>query len=169
MESAPPPDLRSLVAAGVDVVALLNEHRGPFDKLIGLSFTHAAEDQLEAEIPVTEALLQPYGLVHGGVYTTIVETLASAAAAIVAIPRGQATVGLENTTSFLRGTRTGTLRARVTPVHKGARTQVWSVDIRDDDGRTVATGSVRTLCLEAGASIAGQTVGIKPSAGRPTG
>lgn len=163
--SSTPHDLGSLIASGVDVVELLNEHRGPFDKLIGLVFTRVAEDQLEAEVPVTDSLLQPYGLVHGGVYATIVETMASAAAAIVAIPRGQTTVGLENTTSFLRGTRGGTLRARVTPVHKGAKTQVWIVDIRDDGGRSVATGRVRMLCLEPGAAIAGETVGMKPPEG----
>ncbi len=160
--SSSPPDLASLLASGVDVVALLNAHRGAFDKTIGLVFTRVAEDELEAEVPVTDALLQPYGLVHGGVYATIVETLASAAAAIVALPRGQTSVGLENTTSFLRGTRSGTLRARVTPLHKGSKTQVWGVDIRDDEDKPVATGRVRTLCLEAGASIAGQTVAIKP-------
>ena len=162
MSDAKTPDLGTLLASGVDVVALLNGHRGPFDKTIGLVFTRVAEDELEAEVPVTEALLQPYGLVHGGVYASMIETLASAAAAIVAMPRGQTSVGLENTTSFLRGTRSGTLRGRVTPIHKGSKTQVWGVDIRDDEGRVVATGRVRTLCLEAGAAIAGQTVGMKP-------
>lgn len=156
-----PPDLGSLLAAGVDVVAMLNEHRGNFDRTVGLVFTRVAEDELEAEVPVTDALLQPYGLVHGGVYATIVETLASAAAAIHALPRGQSTVGLENTTSFLRATRSGTLRARVHPIHKGTRSQVWAADIRDDAGRLVATGRVRTLCLDAGATVAGETLAIK--------
>jgi uncharacterized protein (TIGR00369 family) len=140
---------------------MLNAHRGAFDKLIGLTFTRIAEDELEAEIPVTDALHQPYGLVHGGVYATIVETLASAAAAVVAIPRGQTTVGLENTTSFLRATRSGTLRARVQPVHKGRRSQVWGVEIRGDDGKLVASGRVRTLCLEPGAEVAGERLGVK--------
>lgn len=163
MSSSPPSDLASLIASGVDVVALLNGHRAGFDKTIGLVFTRAAVDELEAEVPVTDALLQPYGLVHGGVYATIVETMASAAAAMVAIPRGQTTVGLENTTSFLRGTRGGTLRARVRPLQKGRKTQVWSVEIRDDADRAVAEGRVRMLCLEAGSTIGGETVAVKQS------
>lgn len=155
------PTLASLLQAGADVVGILNEHRGAFDKTIGLSFTKVAEDELEAEVPVTDALLQPYGLVHGGVYASIVETLASAAAAIVALPRGQSTVGLENTTSFVRACRGGTLHARARPVHKGTRTQVWAVDLTDDDGKLIATGRVRTLCLEAGSTVAGEALAIK--------
>jgi 1,4-dihydroxy-2-naphthoyl-CoA hydrolase len=156
-----PPSLSALLAAGQDVVALLNAHRGPFDLLIGLTFTRVTEDLLEAEVPVTEALTQPYGLVHGGVYASIVETLASAASALVALPRGQSTVGLENTTSFLRGTRGGKLTGRATPLTRGRRSQVWNVDVLDDDGRVVATGRVRTICLEAGATIGGETVAVK--------
>ncbi len=144
--------------AGGDLLRWLNEHRSAFDRLVGLVFTQASADLVTAEIPISASLLQPYGLVHGGVYATIVETLASTAAAISALPRGQTTVGLENATSFLRGVRSGTLHARASPLHRGARTQVWSVEIADDEGRLAATGRVRMLCLEAGATIAGETV-----------
>jgi 1,4-dihydroxy-2-naphthoyl-CoA hydrolase len=160
--------LAALLAAGGDIVEILNEHRSAFDRAIGLVFTRiglhgGADDEVAAEIPVTAALLQPYGLVHGGVYATIVETLASTGAALSAMPRGHTTVGLENATSFLRGTRDGTLHARATPLHRGTRTQVWAVEIRDDAGREVANGRVRMLCLEVGASVAGETVTIQTS------
>jgi uncharacterized protein (TIGR00369 family) len=145
-----------------DVVEFLNNHLCAFDRLIGLRFTRASADEVAAEIPVTATLLQPYGLVHGGVYATIVETLASAGAALSVMSRGQTTVGLENSTSFLRGVREGVLHARATPQHQGGRTQVWSVEIRDADGREVAVGRVRMLCLERGAAIAGETVAVKP-------
>ena len=154
------PDLSQLIAGG-DVAEFLNNHLCAFDRLIGLRFTRASADEVAAEIPVTDALLQPYGLVHGGVYATIVETLASAGAALSAMARGQSTVGLENSTSFLRGVRDGVLHARATPLHRGGRTQVWSVEIRDAEGRDVASGRVRMLCLERGASVAGEAVGIK--------
>ncbi|MDC0668154.1 PaaI family thioesterase [Nannocystis radixulma] len=158
------PALAALVAAGSDaaaVVAILNDHRSAFDRLIGLRFTLASADAVEAEVPVTPQLLQPYGLVHGGVYATIVETLASSGAALWAAARGQSTVGLENSTSFLQGTRGGTLRARATPLQRGRRTQVWSVEIRDDDGRTVSSGRVRMLCLEGGATVAGESLALR--------
>lgn len=153
--------LAALVAAGHDIVEILNMHRGGFERALGLVFTAASADEVTADVPVTAALLQPYGLVHGGVYASIVETLASTGAALSAMARGQTTVGLENATSFLRATRDGTLRARATPLHRGGRTQVWSVEIRDDEGREVASGRVRMLCLDAGASVAGETVAIK--------
>ncbi|MCY1004151.1 PaaI family thioesterase [Nannocystis pusilla] len=92
------PALAALVAAGGDaaaIVAILNDHRSAFDRLIGLVFTSVSDDAVEAEVPVTPQLLQPYGLVHGGVYATIVESLASSGAALSAMRRGQSTVGLE--------------------------------------------------------------------------
>jgi 1,4-dihydroxy-2-naphthoyl-CoA hydrolase len=158
------PALAALVAAGGDpaaVAAIFNDHCSAFDRMIGLVFTRVGVDAVEAEIPVTPQLLQPYGLVHGGVYASIVETLASTGAALSAMARGQSTVGLENSTSFLQGTRAGTLRACATPLHRGRRTQVWSVEIRDDDGRTVSTGRVRMLCLERGATVAGESVSLR--------
>lgn len=162
--SDPASALAALLAAGIDPVALaaiFNEHRGPFDRTLGLAFTRVSADAVEAEVPVSEHLLQPYGLVHGGVYASIVETLASTGAALTAMTRGQSTVGLENSTSFLQGTRSGTLRGRATPLHRGRRTQVWSVELRDDEGRVVSTGRVRMLCLDGGATVAGGSLTIK--------
>jgi uncharacterized protein (TIGR00369 family) len=78
-----------------------------------------------------------------------------------ALGHEQSTVGLENATSFLQGTRGGTLRARATPVHRGRRTQVWSVEIRDDEGRVVSSGHVRMLCLEGGATVAGGSLTMR--------
>jgi 1,4-dihydroxy-2-naphthoyl-CoA hydrolase len=144
-----------------DLAAVLNEHRGGFERSIGLTFTRATRDDLVCEVPITPELTQPYGLVHGGVYATIVETLASAGAALFAISDGKSSVGLENTTSFVRGARTGKLIASASPVHRGRSSQVWEVAIRDDRGKLVATGRVRTVSLERGTSIAGEPVTLK--------
>jgi uncharacterized protein (TIGR00369 family) len=115
-------------------------------------------------VPVGPQLTQPYGLVHGGVYSSIVETLASVGAALFAMQKGQTTVGLENTTSFLRAVRSGTLFGISRPLHRGRATQVWEVEIRGDDGKLAATGRVRMLCLEPGATVAGEVVARKPTA-----
>ena len=147
-----------------DVVALFNEHRGEFDRAIGLVFTRVASAEVVAEVPVGSHLAQAYGLVHGGVYSSIVETCASVGAALFAMRHGQTTVGLENTTSFVRAVRSGTLVAVATPVHRGRRSQVWQVEIRDQQGKLAATGRVRTLSLEQGAEIAGEVVALKTGA-----
>jgi uncharacterized protein (TIGR00369 family) len=148
--------------ADTDFVAMLNAARGGFEIAIGLTFTRIPPDEVECEVPVGPHLLQPYGLVHGGAYASIIETLASVGAALHAMPRQQTTVGLENTTSFVRAVRSGKLTGLARPVHRGRATQVWEVEVRGDDGKLAATGRVRMLCLEAGAAIAGETVAIKP-------
>lgn len=149
--------------ADSDVVDKLNAMRGGFEVAIGLTFTRASADEVACEVPVGPQLLQPYGLVHGGVYASIVETLASVGAALYAMPRGQHCVGLENTTSFLRAVRTGTLIGVSKPLQRGRTTQVWEVEVRGDDGTLAATGRVRMLCLEPGRQIAGETVARKSS------
>lgn len=148
--------------ADLDLVAMLNAQRGGFNITLGLNFTRASSDEVACEVPVGPHLTQPYGLVHGGVYSSIVETLASVGAALFAMPQGLAPVGLENTTSFLRAVRGGVLAGVARPLQRGKTTQVWEVEIRGDDGKLAATGRVRLLCLEAGRAVAGETVQIKP-------
>ena len=147
--------------ADADVVAMLNARRGGFETAIGLTFTRASPDEVACEVPVGPHTLQPYGLVHGGVYSAIIETLASVGAALYAAPRQQTAVGLENSTTFLRAVRSGTLTGVSRPLHRGRTTQVWEVEVRGDDGQIAASGRVRMLCLEPGRQVAGETVALK--------
>ncbi len=147
-----------------NIVEMLNAQRGGFNALIGLTFTSATFDEVCAEITVRPEILQPYGLVHGGIYSTMIETLASVGAAINSIPKGQTTVGLENATSFLKAVREGKLHGRAVPLTRGRRTHVWEVTIRNDDDKIAATGRVRMICLDAGAAVAGETVALKSDA-----
>lgn len=140
---------------------LLNQHRGGFNETMGLTFVTANDQEVVAELEVTPDHTQPYGIVHGGVYCGMIETTCSTGAALAAMPRNQTTVGLENNTSFIRAVRSGRLRCQATPVTRGRRSQVWQAEITDEEDRTVATGRVRLLCLEAGAEVGGETVGIK--------
>lgn len=143
-----------------DIVARFNAIRGGFNQTLGLRFVSVDYDEVVAEIEITPALHQPYGLVHGGVYSAMVETLASVGAAINLLPEGRHTVGLDNNTSFLRAVREGTLRGTARPLARGRRTQVWEVGVRDQDGQLVATGRVRMLCVDADASMAGQQLNV---------
>ncbi len=152
-----------------DLTDVVNAHLGGFNDHLGLVFTKANINEVEAEIEIGPEHHQPYGLVHGGVYTTMVETLASTGAALNAMPQGLTTVGLDNNTSFLRAVRSGKLVGRAVPLAKGRRTHVWAVQIHDDRGRLVAEGRVRILCLEQGATIAGETVGVTTQDLEPVG
>lgn len=136
----------------------LNEEVTGWVKAMGVEFLAATADEVVAEWEVRPEHLQNYGVVHGGVHCGVVETLASVGAALYARGNGQGVVGLENSTSFLRAVRSGRLRAVATPITRGRRTQVWAVDISDGQGRTVATGRVRLLCLEPGTELAGEPI-----------
>ena len=114
---------------------------------MGIVILSASADEVTCEWEVEEKHLQGYGIVHGGVHCGVVETLASIGAALVALPRGQRVVGLENTTSFIRAVRTGKLHAVARPVTRGRTTQVWEAHIRDPEERLVAQGRVRLLCV----------------------
>jgi len=115
---------------------------GPFANTIGLSVTAASADELSASWTVSDGLLQPYGLLHGGVHCSVVETLASMAAAVWLGQSGQV-VGTTNTTDFFRASRTGErLTSTARPLHRGRSRQVWRVETVDDQGRLVAAGQV---------------------------
>jgi uncharacterized protein (TIGR00369 family) len=139
----------------------VNDLPGGWERANGLRFLTASADGLTAELTVQSHHLQAYGLVHGGVYAGIVESLASFGATLSAMPQGKVAVGLENHTSFIRACREGTLHAEATPITRGSRTQVWEVVIRDDGQRVLATGRVRTLILDADSHLAGGDLSIK--------
>ena len=114
---------------------------------LGARIESIGADRATMTMPVTPALHQPNGIVHGGVYCTIVETLASLGAAVWLGDRGQV-VGVANHTDFLRATRSGTLHAVGTPIHRGRTQQLWLVEITDaapgeDGARLIARGEVR--------------------------
>ena len=144
-----------------DHAAMINARRGGFNESLGLTFARATVDEVVATITLGAQHHQPYGVVHGGVYASMIETVASVGAALNVMPDGKHTVGLENSTTFLRATREGTLTATGTPLTRGRRSHVWEVAITDDDGRLVAKGRVRMLVLENDAHLAGETVTLK--------
>jgi 1,4-dihydroxy-2-naphthoyl-CoA hydrolase len=109
----------------------------------------AGADRMVARWDVRPDQLQPYGLVHGGVHCSVVETVASFGAAYWYGERGKV-VGVSNHTDFLRAVGDGTLTAVGTPVHRGRQQQLWLVEIRDDRERLVARGQVRLQNLPAG-------------------
>lgn len=111
----------------------------------GIEMIDATPDRAEGRLVITEDHHQPYGVVHGGVYCTLAETIASTGAAVWAMAQGMAgAVGVNNSTNFLRATTSGTLVAVATPVHRGRSQQLWDVQItREDDGKLVAQSQVR--------------------------
>lgn len=149
-----------------DLLDLINDRIGGYNRAMGLRFVEAAEDRFVAELAIDDRHRQPYGLVHGGVYAGMIESLCSTGAALSVWLEGKSTVGLENSTTFLRAVRSGTLRGTARPLVRGRRSQVWEADIRDARGRLVASGRVRLMVLESGAEADGEAVVLEdpPSA-----
>ena len=144
-----------------DVLEMINRNLGGYNNAIGLRFVKATEEEFVSEVVIGEHHLQPYGLVHGGVYAAMIETSCSTASALNVFAEGKSAVGLENNTSFLRAARSGTLRCTVRPLVMGRRSHVWEGRIQDDRERLVAVGRVRMIILEAGAAADGVTVELQ--------
>ena len=145
-----------------DFAAMINDSAADgWVKANGLRLTRASRDEVAAEMAIQPIHLQAYGIVHGGVHASIIETLASVGAAIDAMAQGKTVVGLENHTSFLRAVRSGTLKATAKPLTRGRRTHVWEGTITDEQGRIAATGRVRLLILEPDQRLAGERAALK--------
>jgi 1,4-dihydroxy-2-naphthoyl-CoA hydrolase len=109
-----------------------------FDRLYGLELLGYSDEEVTAQVRVREELKQPAGLVHGGVYASIAESMTSLATALAVMPEGNTAMGLSNNTSFLRPVTEGTVHAQATRLHRGRTTWVWDVRFSDDQGRTCA-------------------------------
>jgi 1,4-dihydroxy-2-naphthoyl-CoA hydrolase len=120
---------------------------------LGLSIDEITADRLICHWTVQPTQWQPYGITHGGVYCTVVETVASIAGSLWLGAEGQV-VGVSNHTDFLRAVREGDLTATGTPIHRGRLQQLWLVEIRDDRDRLVARGQVRLQNLRAEDALA---------------
>lgn len=136
--------------ATVDVGRIARSMRG-FDRLYGLELLACSDTEVRARVAVRDELKQPMGLVHGGVYASVAESMASLATALAVAEGGEVAVGLSNNTSFLRPVLAGTVHAHATRLHRGRTTWVWDVRFSDDDGR---------LC-----AVTRMTIAVRPARG----
>jgi uncharacterized protein (TIGR00369 family) len=109
-----------------------------FDALYGLEVVEMTDELVRAQVKVRDEIKQPAGLVHGGVYASIAESIASVATALGVQADGKTAQGLSNQTSFLRPILEGTVHATARRRHRGRTTWVWEVDITDDQDRLCA-------------------------------
>jgi 1,4-dihydroxy-2-naphthoyl-CoA hydrolase len=116
---------------------------GGWMRAMAVRVVQASAERVEMSLVVGPQHLQPFGLVHGGVYCGLVETACSLGASLAL--QGAVVMGIENQTSFLRSVKSGTVTTVATPVHLGRSSQLWQAEVRDDAGRLVASGRVRVL------------------------
>jgi 1,4-dihydroxy-2-naphthoyl-CoA hydrolase len=109
-----------------------------FDGLYGLEIVEHGDGWVRGRVPVSDRVRQPFGLVHGGLFASMAESLASSATYLAVMGDGKVAMGLSNATSFVRPIFDGTVHAEARVRHRGASTWVWDVEITDDDGRLCA-------------------------------
>jgi 1,4-dihydroxy-2-naphthoyl-CoA hydrolase len=109
-----------------------------FDAHYGLELLDVTDEEVRARVRVRPELLQPAGLVHGGVYASMAESMASVATWLAVSPDGKTAQGLSNQTSFLRPITEGTVHGVGRRRHRGRTTWIWEVDFTDDQGRLCA-------------------------------
>jgi uncharacterized protein (TIGR00369 family) len=110
---------------------------------LGLTFESFQAEKLTATLEADERLHQPFGIVHGGVWCAVIESVASIAGWLHVALDGYVVVGVNNTTDFLRPHVSGMVRVTGTPLHMGRQQHLWEVDIRNDENKRVAHGQVR--------------------------
>ena len=135
--------------APVSIEELNRLSQGTLIEHLGIVFTAAGEDWLQATMPVDERTRQPYGLLHGGASVALAETLGSSAGNLCVDTATQVCVGLEINANHLRATRTGTVTGTARAVHVGRTTQVWDIRIENEAGKPVCVSRLTLAVVPA--------------------
>ena len=130
----------------ISVEELTASHKDTAVQHLGIEFLEVGPDFIRARVPVDTRTRQPYGLLHGGVSVVLAETLGSCGAAHAA-PPGHRVVGLDINANHLRATTSGWVTGTARPVHVGRTTQVWQIDLQDEQGRLTCVSRITMAVL----------------------
>ena len=119
------------------------EYSGEFVATAGLILDDVSGSRVSGHIDLDQRHHTPWGIVHGGVYTTAIESAASIGASAALVAQGQVAGGLTNTTHFLRSLTSGRVLVEAIALHQGRSQQLWKVDVSDGAGKLIAHGEVR--------------------------
>jgi uncharacterized protein (TIGR00369 family) len=123
-----------------------DQMRSPFDELIGGDVLRIDPDDARARVAMREDLSQPFGLMHGGVYSSAIEGLCSLATAVAVWDEGRIAVGQAIQVNFIRPITEGTAEFRARARHRGRTTWIWEVDVVNDREHLCATATM-TMAL----------------------
>lgn len=114
---------------------------------IGINITEVGDDFLAGTMPVDHRTVQPMGILHGGASVALAETLGSMAASLVIDPSRQYCVGLDINANHIRSARSGYVKGVARPLHLGSSTQVWSIEIKDEQEKLVCISRLTMAVL----------------------
>jgi 1,4-dihydroxy-2-naphthoyl-CoA hydrolase len=130
----------------ISVEELTASHKDTAVQHLGIEFLEVGPDFIRARVPVDTRTRQPYGLLHGGVSVVLAETLGSCGAAY-SCPEGHRAVGLDINANHLKGATSGWVTGITRPVHIGRTTQVWQIDLQDEQGRLTCVSRITMAVL----------------------
>ncbi|AGB77947.1 hypothetical protein D782_1960 [Enterobacteriaceae bacterium strain FGI 57] len=128
----------------LDALNAMNE--GTMMALLDIRYVALTDDALEATMPVDPRTHQPFGLLHGGASVVLAETLGSMAG-YLCTEGDQKVVGLEINANHIRSVRSGRVRGVCKAIHTGRRSQVWQIEIFDEEGRLCCTSRLTTAVI----------------------
>jgi 1,4-dihydroxy-2-naphthoyl-CoA hydrolase len=115
---------------------------GTLDDVLGFELLEASAEGCRGRFPAERRVQQPMGLVHGGAYAALAESMTSLTTYLAVEGDGNVAVGQSNHTTFLRPVTSGFVNARGRPLHRGRTSWLWDVEFTDDEGRLCATTRV---------------------------
>jgi uncharacterized protein (TIGR00369 family) len=115
---------------------------------IGVEYLEAGPELMRVRAPVTDGIRQQYGIVHGGTYSAIAESICSAGTALGVMSEGKLAIGQSNNATFLRPIADGHVNVTARPLHRGRTTWVWDAEVTDDADRLCALVRV-TIAVRA--------------------
>ncbi len=118
---------------------------GDFLRSVGFQIDFVSGDEVRGHLEASAQHHTPWGMVHGGLYTTVIESAASIGASHAVSSDGRFAVGVNNQTDFLRPHVAGRLDVRASVIQQGRTLQLWLVEITNQQGKTVARGQVRLI------------------------
>ena len=130
----------------ISIEELTQSHVDTAVATLGIEFLEIGDDFIRARVPVNKRTRQPYGILHGGVSVVLAETLGSCGA-FYSAPEGQRAVGLDINANHLRAAMNGWVTGIARPVHRGRTTQVWQIDMTNDDGELTCVSRITMAVL----------------------
>ncbi|KQT12274.1 hotdog fold thioesterase [Ramlibacter sp. Leaf400] len=131
----------------ISVERLTEMHVGTAVEHLGIEFLEVGDDFIRARVPVDTRTRQPYGILHGGVSVVLAETLGSCGAAFTA-ETGTRAVGLDINANHLRSASQGWVTGIARPVHIGRSTQVWAIELSNDQGQPTCVSRITMAMLQ---------------------
>jgi 1,4-dihydroxy-2-naphthoyl-CoA hydrolase len=122
--------------------------KGTIVEAIGIEITEIAPESLKGRMPIDHRTVQPMKILHGGASVVLAETLGSIAAGLIIDPNNYFCVGLDINANHLRPASTGFVYGEAKPIHIGKKTQVWSIEIKNEDGKMVCISRITMSVLE---------------------